>query len=67
MRGIDSKRGEHREDPLGEQLVHPILLGRCELIPAKDLDAFLGQCRPDVVLEDLCLLRDQLAGAIEDR
>ena len=66
VRRVDRERGQDREDPLVEQDLHPVLLALCELVPAQDLDALLGQLGPHLVGEDPGLLGDQLPGAVED-
>ena len=67
VRRVDRQRGEHREDALGEQLAHPVLLVGGQLVPAQDLDALRGQLGPDLLGEHAGLLVDQLAGPGQDR
>ncbi len=67
VRRVHRQRGEHREDALGEQLAHPVLLAVRELVPAQDLDPLRRQLGPDLLLEHPGVLLDQLAGPGQDR
>ena len=66
MGRVHRERSQHREDSLGEELVHPILLHAGQFVPAQDLNALLDQLGPDLFGEDSGVLGDQFPGPVED-
>ena len=52
MRGVHGQWRQHREDALGEQLVHAVLFVFGELSPVEDPDALVLEGGTDVLVED---------------
>jgi len=65
VRRVDDQRGEHRVDPLAEQLLQLLLLGLLELFPPQDLDALPLQGGQHRVAEAFGLPAGQLAREVQ--
>ncbi len=64
---VDGEWREHREDPLGEQLLHLLLLVDVELTPPQHRDALADEARHQVVPEELAVAAHQVPRLAPDR
>ncbi len=58
--GVDRERCEHREHPVGEELLHALHLVGVELVPPQQENAAVGQGGEHVVAEHLSVPAHQL-------
>ena len=63
---VDGQGREHREDPVPEHPVQPLLLPAVELVPPHDGDALLDQGGADLVLEHAGMPCHQVVGDQRD-
>ena len=67
MAGIDGERREHRKNLGLEKRLHPLQLGRSQVVHPDDLDSVLLQLRQQHVVQALPLLLHQVGDALRDR
>jgi len=60
MRGIETDRGQHRHHFAEKIALDPFGLARGEVRPAQEPDAFIGEPRQDLLIEQAVLRCDQL-------
>ena len=66
MTGIDRERGEHREDPVLELLVHVLAVVLVEVVPRREPDADRRQLGRDLLEEDPLHPLDEGPGPVAD-